>query len=85
MAERAVSYRQEQAWREISRKQVSITASQLAGFYAVCDLRGECFSGVRDRADNVARDLNDAENVVELLTSVHPAITARIMGYPELE
>ena len=83
-AKKVDSYRQEQAWRELSREQTTITADQLAGFYAVCDEFGEGFNGIRDRANNVARDMSNAENVVELLTSVNPLITARIMGYPTL-
>ena len=74
-------YRQEQAWRDLARQQTTITADQLAAFYAECDLFGDRFAGIRDRADNVSRDMSDAENVVELLTSVNPVITARIMGW----
>ena len=74
-------YRQEQAWRDLARQQTTITAEQLAGYYAVCDEFGDRFAGIRDRADNVSRDMSDAENVVELLTSVNPVITARIMGW----
>ena len=74
-------YRQEQAWRDLARQQTTITADQLAAFHAECDLFGDRFAGVRDRADDVSRDMSNAESVVELLTSVHPGITARIMGW----
>ena len=53
-------YRQEQAWRDLARQQTTITAEQLAGYYAVCDEFGDRFAGIRDRADNVSRDMSNA-------------------------
>jgi hypothetical protein len=58
-----------------------MTPAQLATAYEVCAEHGESFRGIRDRADAVAGRYSDARDVSELLTSVHPAVAARIMRW----